>query len=168
MIVHMTGLYTRLVTYAKLHILTLVVSFYHDTSYISFITLFLILIILLSSISVYHVVIAYIIFLHEHLLLYIHSLGRFWQSWIRTSKFLDTLYCSGGRVIVRFARIWSFSLFISGILISLVFLLFPDFRYISDSVFISVLFIWYHVWMLICDIAVIIDLLWFRFIACPG
>ena len=52
MIVHMTGLYTRLVTYARLHILPLVVSFYHDISYISFITLFLILIILLSFISV--------------------------------------------------------------------------------------------------------------------
>jgi len=52
MIVHMTRLYIRLVTYAKLCILTLVVSFYHDVSYISFIVLFLILIILLSFISV--------------------------------------------------------------------------------------------------------------------
>ena len=52
MIVHMTGLYTRLVTYARLHILTLAGSFYHDASYTSFITLFLILIILLSFISV--------------------------------------------------------------------------------------------------------------------
>jgi len=32
MIVHMTGLYTRLVTYARLHVLTLMVSFYYDTS----------------------------------------------------------------------------------------------------------------------------------------
>jgi len=52
MIVHMTGLYTRLETYVRLHILTLVVSFYHDISYLSFITLFLILVILLSFISV--------------------------------------------------------------------------------------------------------------------
>ena len=46
MIVHMTELYTRLVTYARLYILTLVVSFYH-IGYILFISLFLILIILL-------------------------------------------------------------------------------------------------------------------------
>ena len=51
-IAHMTGLYTRLVIYARLHILILVASFYHDTSDISFIALFLILIILLSFISV--------------------------------------------------------------------------------------------------------------------
>jgi len=37
MIVHMTRLYTRLVTYVRFHILTLVVSCYHDISYISFI-----------------------------------------------------------------------------------------------------------------------------------
>ena len=36
MIVHMTGLYIRLVTYARLYILTLVVPYYHDISYISF------------------------------------------------------------------------------------------------------------------------------------
>jgi len=52
MIVHMTRLYTRLVTYARLYILTLVVSFYHNVSYISFIALFLTLIILLSFILV--------------------------------------------------------------------------------------------------------------------
>ena len=73
MIVHMTGLYTRLVTYARLHILTLVVFFYHDITYISFRPLFLILIILLSFILVYRVVIAYIIFKHEHFFLYTHT-----------------------------------------------------------------------------------------------
>ena len=55
MIVHMTGLYTRLVTYARLHILAFVVSFYHDICYISFMAFFLILISLLSLISFYHV-----------------------------------------------------------------------------------------------------------------
>ena len=120
MIVHMTGLYTRLVTYARLHMFTLVVFFYHDFSYISFITLFLILIILLSFISVYHVVIAYIVLMHEHLSLYTHT--HYVASddpEFACSGFLDTsLYCSGVRVIVRFARSWSFSLFDSGILVS--------------------------------------------------
>ena len=74
MIEHMIGLYTRLVTYAMLHILTLVVFFYHDISYISFITLVLILIILLSIISVYYVVVAYIVIMDEHFLL--HTLFR--------------------------------------------------------------------------------------------
>ena len=54
-------LHTRLVTYDRLHILTLVVSFCHKISYISFIILFLILSILLSFVSVYYVVI-----IHEH------------------------------------------------------------------------------------------------------
>jgi len=69
----MTRLYTRLVTYAKLHTLTLVVSFCHEISYISFMTLFLILIILLSYISVYHVVISYAVIMHEHPSLYTHT-----------------------------------------------------------------------------------------------
>ena len=73
MIVHMTGLYTKLVTYARLYILTFFVSYCHEISYISFITLFLILIILLSFISVYHVIIAYVVIMHEHLSLYTHT-----------------------------------------------------------------------------------------------
>jgi len=76
MIIHMTGLDTRLVTYVKLHFLTLVNFFYHDISYISFITLFLILVTLLSYITVYHVVIAYNVVMHEHLYLYTHTLIR--------------------------------------------------------------------------------------------
>jgi len=113
MIVHMTRLYTRLVTYVRLHILTLVVPFYHDINYISFIALFLILIILLSFISVYHVVIAYIVIMHEHLSLYTHthSLGRFWRPWIRTSRYwmfhvIDQVFDE----IVCFAKSWSLSL----------------------------------------------------------
>ena len=73
MIVRMTGLDTKLVTHDRLHLLTLVISFYHDTSYISFITLFLILIILLSFILVYHVVIAYIVIMPKYLSLYTHT-----------------------------------------------------------------------------------------------
>jgi len=145
MVVHMTGLYTRLVTYARLHILTLVVSFYHDTSYISFIVLFLTLIISLSFILVYYVVIAYIVIMHEHFFIYTHSLGRFWRPWIRTSRVLDIfLYCSSVRVNVRFARSWSFSLFDSGILA-----LFPAiilwFLCITLSFYSIPYFIWDHV-----------------------
>ena len=134
----MAGLYTRQVTSARLHILTLLVSFYHDINYISFITLFLILIILLSFISVYHVVIAYIFLCTSTFSLHTHSLGHFWRSWIRTFGTLDIfLYCSGVRVIVRFARSWSFSRLVL-VLFSLVFLLFLDSRYTSDSVFIPI------------------------------
>jgi len=39
--------------------------------------------------------------------------------------------------------------------------------YISFGLY-SSSFIWYYAWMLICDIVVIIDLLWFRFIPCSG
>jgi len=119
MIVHMVGLYTRLVTYVRLYILTLVVSFYYDISYISFIVLFLILIIPLYFISVYHVVIAYIIFIHESSFPYthIHPLGRFWRPWIRTSRILDTfLYCSGVCWARTLREELEFSLFYSGIL----------------------------------------------------
>ena len=56
---------------------------------------------------------------------------------------------------VRFAKSWIFSLFDFGILIFLVFILFPDSRYIRFSRYSSSWFIWYHAWMLICDIAVI-------------
>ena len=100
MIVHMTRLYTSLVTYARLHILTLVVSFYHDTSYISFITL-LLTIILLCFISVI-MLLLFALLCTNTFSLYTHSLGRFWQPWIRTSRVLDIfLYCSGVRVIVH-------------------------------------------------------------------
>ena len=47
------------------------------------------------------------------------------------------------------------------------FLYFPWFLYIRFSLC-SSSFIWYHAWMLICDIAVMVDLLWFRFITCFG
>ena len=55
---------------------------------------------------------------------------------------------------VRFAKSWSFSLFDFGILIFL-----PSYYFlilvISDSVVIPVFILWYHAWMLIWDIAVI-------------
>jgi len=113
MIVYMTVLYTRLVTYARLYILRFVISFYHDISYISFITLFLILIILLSFISVYHIVTAYIVIIQENLSLYTHSLGRFWRPCICTFRYW--IFYALVQVFVefvRFARSWSFSLLI--------------------------------------------------------
>ena len=82
--------------------------------------------------------------------------------------FLDTfLYCSGVRVIVRFARSWS-SLFLILVFLSLfipisVLFLIPVYQ--IQSLF---QFFLYHGWMLICDFAVIVDLLWFRFITCSG
>ena len=84
-------------------------------------------------------------------------------------QILDVLCsCSGVHWACTLCEELEFLSFGSGILISRVFLLFSDSRYISDSVFISVLFIWYHAWMLIYDIAVIVDLLWFRFITYSG
>ena len=106
--------------------------------------------------------------MHEHIFL-THTLIRSLQT-IRTFRILDAFwYCSGVHVIVRFARSWSFLSFWFWILASFYscFCTFLDLC-ISDSVFIPVLFIWYHAWMFICDIAVIVDILWLRFIACSG
>ena len=91
-------------------------------SYISFIALFLILTTMLFYITVYHVVIAYIVFMHEHLSFYIHTLIRsLLTPWIRTSRVLDIfLYCSGVHVIVCFARRLEFLSFDPGILASFI------------------------------------------------
>jgi len=47
----------------------------------------------------YHVVIAYIVFMHEHLLLYTHTHQvAFWRPWIHTSRYWKLcFYCSGVR-----------------------------------------------------------------------
>jgi len=55
---------------------------------------------------------------------------------------------------VRFVKSWSFSLFYSGTLIFLAFILFPDSCFIRSSRYSSSWFIWYHAWLLICGIAV--------------
>ena len=127
---------------------------------------FLHLLTLLLSIHISYVIsvlFQYILSLYTHclyaraLFLYLtHSLGHFWWPWICTSRYW--IFYALAQVfveLVHFARSWSFSLSSFGILISPIFLLFFDSRYISDSVFIPVLFIWYYVWMLICDIAII-------------
>ena len=152
-IVHMTELYTRLVTYARLHILTLVVFFYHDISYISFITLFLILIILFQFIML-----LLTLFLCTSTFP-LHTLIRSLLTTLNLHvQILDILCsCSGVHWARTLCEELEFLSFGSDILFSLVFLLFPDSWYISDSVFIPVLFIWYHAWMLICNIAVIVD-----------
>ena len=111
MIVHMTRLYTKLVTYARLHILILVVSFYHDISYISFIPLFLILIILFFLFQLSCCYCLYCYYVRVHFPLQIHSLGRFWWPWIHTSRYwmfhvIDQVFDE----IVRFARSWNLSL----------------------------------------------------------
>ena len=117
--IHMTGLYTRLVTYARLHILTLVISFYHDTSYILFITLLLIFeypvifYFRLSCCYWLHCFYAREPFpLHTHtqthtlirsLLTTLDCTSRYWMSYALVQVFLE---------LVRFARSWSFSLFV--------------------------------------------------------
>ena len=122
MIIHMTGLYTRLVSYARLYILTLLVFFYHDIRYISFTALFLILIIFVIFYSLSHCYCLHCYYARTPSSLHIHSLGRFWRPWIRMSRVLDIFLCySGVRVIVRFVRSWSFSLFDFGILAFLYF-----------------------------------------------
>jgi len=115
MIVRMTGLYTRLVTYTRLYILTLVVPFYHDISYISFIT---VLLILIFSVIFYFSIrmLLFTFFYARALFLYTHSLGRFWRPWICTSRYwmfyaLVQVFVE----LVRFARSWSLSLLIMGI-----------------------------------------------------
>ena len=58
-------------------------------------------------------------------------------------------------------RSLEFLLFDSGILASFLFffLYFSWFLYIRFGLYFSSLFIWYHAWMLLCDITVIVDLL---------
>ena len=127
MIVQMTRLYTRLVTYAKLYILRLVVFFYHDISYISFITLFLILIILLSFISVIMLLLITLLlctntFPFTHTL--IRSLLTILDSHVQDFGHLLILFrCSYDRTLRKELKFLSFG---SGILITIVFLLFPD------------------------------------------
>jgi len=124
---------------------------------------------MLSFISVYHVVIAYIM-LCTSTFPFTHTLIRLLPTTrgSHVQDFLVTLYFSGVRVIVRFARSWSLSLLVLVFYSLLSFCYFLIFSiHIRFSLY-SSFFIWYHAWMLICDIVVIVDLLWFRFIACSG
>ena len=94
-------LYTRLVTYARLHILTLVLSFCHKISYISFISC--------SWLSYYPsfqfnmlLLLMQLLYTSTFLFTHTHSLGRFWRPWIHMSKILDTFLlfrCSCDRTL---------------------------------------------------------------------
>ena len=144
MIVHMTELYTRLVTYAKLHIFTLMGSFYHDTCYISFITLFFILVILLSFILVIMLLLL-ILFLCTSTFSFTHTLTRSLSDdseFVRPDigRFVSIIQVFDETVF--FAKSWSFSLFDSSILILSYFpVIFLFSIYVLDSVFIPVLVI---------------------------
>ena len=72
---------------------------------------------------------------------------------------------SGVDELVHFARSLEFSLLITGILISLLFLLFLDSPYIIISCHSISVFIYHHVWTFICSIAVIM-ICYSRFITC--
>jgi len=83
------------VTYARLHILTLVVSFYCDISYISFIILFMILVIQLSSIYNFtHVIIVYTLFICTDTFpsFFTHSLDHFLMILDLHVQILDVLF----------------------------------------------------------------------------
>ena len=165
----MTRLYTKLVTYGRLYILTLVVSFYHDVSYILFIPLFFTLIILLSFISVIMLLLLTLLYARAYFSLHTltRSLLTTLDSYVQGFGHLPILFRCSLRSYackeVELPSVW----FCYSYLFYSCFCTFPD-SCLSDSVAIPILFIWYHVWMLICDIAVIVDLLWFKFIDCSG
>ena len=73
MIVHMTGLYTRLVTYARFHALKLVVRI--AIIYHSYLCPYIVYLVILHF--SYHVFIAYVVFacvvMHKHFFLYTHT-----------------------------------------------------------------------------------------------
>ena len=67
-----------------------------------------------------------------------HSLGRFLTTLDLHVQILDAcFYCQVFDETVRFVKSWSFSLFDSGILIFLAFILFSDSRYIRFSCYSS-------------------------------
>ena len=140
--------------YAKLHILTSVVCFISgnllpaDLSMVLFIHLSFI-----YSLSCYYYV--HIVYIHVHLPLFLHTHWvTFLRPWICTPDigcFISLIRCWWARTL---RKDQSFSLFDSGILISLLFIIFPDSLYIIISCRSIFLFIYYHVWMIVCDIAV--------------
>jgi len=82
----------------------------------------------------------------------------FWRPWICTSRYWTLyFYCQVFDETIHIVRSLSLSLSDSGILIFLIFLLFHYSRYIRSSCYSISSFIWYHAWMLICIIAVVVD-----------
>jgi len=99
----------------------------------------------------------HIVYMHEQSSLYTHTLTRSLSDdpgFARPDigRFISIVWCLVRPYILREAWV---SLSDSGILISLSFLLFPYSWYIGFSCYSTFSFIWYHAWMLICDIAVI-------------
>ena len=124
----------------------------HVFGYPSVVCLSYYLVILYLQLSCYYSV--HIVYKHEYFPLHTHSPGRFLTR-ICTFRYWTLCFYYLADETIYIARNWSFSLSYSGILISLFFLLFPDSRYIRFSYYSSSLFIWYHAWMFIYDIAVI-------------
>ena len=137
--------------YISWHLLS---SFYHDVSYISFITLFFILVILLSFISVIILLLLTLLFMHEHSSLHTHSLGHFWRPWIRSSRILDILYFSGIRWARTFREELKFlsfgysTLFLSCLTVIFRFLIYIRFSSYSSSFYVIS---WVNAYMWYCS-----------------
>jgi len=106
-----------------------VVSFYCDISYILFITLFMILVIQLSSIySFSHIIIVFTYYARARFLHFTTHYVTLWRPWICASRYMMFILltrCSMRSYALREA--WSFPLLFTGILIFLVFLFFSWF-----------------------------------------
>ena len=142
-------------TYAKLHILTSIVVnscnsclfiFIHVIQ-LSFSCMFIILFSYLLSV--------HIVYMHELLPLHTHSLGRFLTTLNLHVQILDAVFLLSG---VRWDGTLREELELFPIRFQYSHLsylhIIPDSRYISFSCYSSSWFIWYHAWVLICDIAV--------------
>ena len=111
------GLYIKLVTYARLYLMTSVVDYSCFTCLLSvrlfMLLLFSCLFIMLFRYpmsAVYLVIILCTLFICTSSFLYTHSLGRFWRPWIRTSRVLDIfLYCQVFDETIHIARSLSLS-----------------------------------------------------------
>ena len=164
MIVHITGLYTRLVTYAKLHPWVSVVCFinsillpadYYVISYLSVTVSFMIILLSFNcSVSCCDIC-THCLYARALFLFLTYSLSRFWRPWIRTFRYwtfhiIDQVFDETGHV----ARSWSFPLPILVFLFTLIHVISCFSLHYYQSSF-HPFFIYYHVWMLIWDITVI-------------
>ena len=163
-------------TYARLHILTSVVGFISGILLPT--DLFLLLFSFIYSLSCYS-----IIFCLQFIMLWLcaqyfyarapssfltHWLGRFLTNLdlhVQIECFISLIRCSMRPYMLRGAGV---SLLDHQYSCSLSFLLFLDSLYIIISCHSISLFIYYHVWMLTCDIAMIMIYYNLIFIACYG
>jgi len=122
--------------------------FIHIVMQLSFSYLFIMLFSYLLSV-VYLVIILCTLFICTSSPLYTHTLTRSLSNDPEFARPDIGCFVSIVQVFeetVRFAKSWNFSLFDSSILIFLVFILFPNSRYIRFICYSSSLFIWYHAW----------------------